>query len=43
MHPKFKSGEMTEQQIQNEFLVNFGDVDRNGLLTYNVILLLILS
>ncbi len=36
MHPKFKTGEMTELQIQNEFLVNFGDADRNGQLTYDV-------
>lgn len=27
---------MTAEQIQNEFLVNFGDVDRNGQLTYDV-------
>lgn len=30
MHPKFKSGEMSEAQILNEFLSSFGDVDKNG-------------
>ena len=30
MHPKFKSGEMSEEQIFLEFLQSFGDVDKNG-------------
>lgn len=30
MHPKVKNGQMTEAQVFEEFLVNFGDVDRNG-------------
>lgn len=27
---------MSEQQVLDEFLVNFGDVDRDGKLTYQV-------
>jgi Ca2+-binding EF-hand superfamily protein len=30
MHPKFKSGEMTEEQVFMEFLGNFGDRNKDG-------------
>ena len=33
MHPKFKSGEMTEVEIFNEFLANFGDKNKDGTVT----------
>ena len=33
MHPKFKSGEMTKNQIFNEFLANLGDKNRDGKIT----------
>ena len=32
MHPKFQSGEMTEDEIFNEFLSNFGDRNGDGLI-----------
>ncbi|CAD8135108.1 unnamed protein product [Paramecium octaurelia] len=34
LHPKVKNGQMSENQVLDEFLVNFGDVDRNGQLSY---------
>ena len=33
MHPKFQSGEMTEEEIFSEFLQNFGDKNHDGLIT----------
>lgn len=34
---------MTENQVFDEFLVNFGDVDKNGILTYQVLDIIILQ
>ena len=33
MHPKYKSGEMTEEEIFLEFLQNFGDKNQDGQIT----------
>ena len=33
MHPKFKSGEMTEEEIFLDFLTNFGDKNNDGVIT----------
>jgi hypothetical protein len=30
MHPKFKTGEMSEEEILADFLQNFNDVNRDG-------------
>ena len=32
-HPKFKTGEMSEEEIFNEFLQNFGDKNNDGKIT----------
>ena len=32
-HPKFQSGEMTEEQIFGEFLQSFGDSNADGKIT----------
>ena len=33
MHPKVQSGEMTEDEVFLEFLTNFGDRNRDGVIT----------
>ena len=33
MHPKFISGELSEEEIFGEFLENFGDVNKDGTIT----------
>ena len=34
MHPKYQNGEMTEEEIFNEFLSNFGDKNGDGLINH---------
>ena len=34
-HPKVASGQLTEDDVFVEFLANFGDKDRNGIITKN--------
>ena len=36
MHPKVKSGEMTEAQVFAEFLSSFGDVNKDGTVSRQV-------
>ena len=33
MHPKFQNGEMTKEEIFNEFLANFADLNGDGKVT----------
>ena len=35
MHPKFQNGELTEEEIFEEFLANFGDKNHDGVITIN--------
>ena len=41
LHPKVKSGEMTQDQVFMEFLQNFGDKNKDGKIERRVILVVI--
>ena len=38
MHPKVQSGEMTEAEVFGQFLQNFGDKNKDGMVDRKVIL-----